>query len=167
MARVFFCATALLASFCFVVPRPEHPRFRVTPLRHWKTDGQYKQKAPPTASALCLSLILVTGVFTRARQTWNNRRVPPPKCGLRSTENHSMLLMAEARRLRAEVAKLETEQLRAKEQIMACGGLELVKCSQCTRSVPWAEAHLLQSGALAGVRWLEDLRASGSGIRAC
>ncbi|CAE7270411.1 unnamed protein product [Symbiodinium natans] len=133
MARVFLCATALLASFCFAVPRPEHPRFRVTPLRHWRPEGQYKQKAPPTASALCLSLILVTGVFTRARQTWNNRRVPPPKCGLRSTENDSMLLMAEARRLRAEVAGLETEQLRAKEQIMACGGVELVKCSLVRR----------------------------------
>jgi len=41
-----------------------------------------------------------------------------------------MLLMAEARRLRAEAAKLEEEQLRAKELMMLRGGLELAQSSR-------------------------------------
>ena len=41
-----------------------------------------------------------------------------------------MLLIAEARRLRAEAAKLEEEQLRAKELMILRGGLELAKSSR-------------------------------------
>ena len=42
MARVFMCVVALLTSFCFVVPRPEHPRFDSNQFRLRETDKQYK-----------------------------------------------------------------------------------------------------------------------------
>ena len=131
MARVFMCATALLASFCFVVPRPEHPRFQANQLRFRKADRHCKQTAPSMASAtLCFSLSLITGVLTRTWQARSSGRVPLRHCRLSSIENESMLLMAEARRLRAEAAKLEEEQLRAKELMMLRGGLELAQSSR-------------------------------------
>ncbi|CAE7359719.1 unnamed protein product [Symbiodinium sp. CCMP2592] len=126
MARVFMCATALLASVCFVVPRPEHPRFQVNQLRFRKTDRQCKQTALASAT-LCLSLSLVTGVSTYTWQARNKCRAPLRQCRLRSIDDESMLLLAEARRLRAEAANLEQEQLRAKELMMVRGGLELVQ----------------------------------------
>ena len=42
MARIFMCVVALLTSFCFVVPRPEHPRFDSNQFRLRETDKQYK-----------------------------------------------------------------------------------------------------------------------------
>ena len=135
MTRVFVCATALLASFCFVVPRPENPRFPANQLRQRKTERHCKQTAAMASATLCFSLAagatsLAAGLASSAAWPRNNRRGPPRQCRLRSAENESRLLMAEARRLRAEAARLEGENLRANKLMMACGGLELVQSSQ-------------------------------------